>query len=179
MIDLCSKTVLGVCACALLTGIGPCNRNPPATPPPPPPRVDTLIVTREVAPAPPEGTPAEICLSTGFAIPVLIAADGDTLIGQARVSIKQLRPGFGFEGAYAQGKAWLAKGDPIRFERRVYRKDSQPANWKCEDVKQVGAHDGVPLFADLLAPSPLERILVPVQPGVFQAYKTTLPRRRS
>jgi hypothetical protein len=57
-----TRTTLG---CVLLLGFGPCGRTPPPAAPPPPPRVDTVTVTREV-PAPlPDGTPAQICLSTG------------------------------------------------------------------------------------------------------------------
>jgi hypothetical protein len=91
--------------CVLLFGPGACGRTSPPAAPPPPARVDTVIVTREI-PAPlPEGAPAQICLSTGYSLPVRIAADGDTLIGEARVSIKQTRPGFVFESKAATPRA--------------------------------------------------------------------------
>jgi hypothetical protein len=172
------KAIRSIVGCALLVGFGPCGRTPPAAAPAPPPRVDTVTVTREV-PAPlPDGTPSQICLSTGFSLPVLIAANGDTLIGDARVSIKQTRPGFVFEGGYAEGRPWFAAGQPISFEKRSYRKDGDPKNLKCEDLKQVGDNSGVPLFAEFSAPPPLEFIFVPIRPGVYQMYRTTLPRRR-
>ena len=44
-------------------------------------------------------------------------------------------------------------------------------------LKQVGENDGVPLFADLMVLTPIETIFVPVAPGRFQTYRTTLPRR--
>ena len=47
-----------------------------------------------------------------------------------------------------------------------------------EDLKQVGENSGVPLFADFAAPPPLELIFVPIQPGIYQAYRTTITRRR-
>jgi hypothetical protein len=172
------RAIYSTIGCALLAGFGPCSKTPPPAAPAPPPRVDTVVVTKEV-PAPlPDGTPAQICLSTGFSLPVLIAASGDTLIGEGRVSIKQTRPGFVFEGGYSEGKPWFASGQPITFEKRSYKKDGEPKSLKCEDLKQVGDNAGVPLFADLAAPPPLETIFVPIQPGVYQAYKTTLPRRR-
>jgi hypothetical protein len=94
------------------------------------------------------------------------------------VSIKQTRPGFVFEGGYAEAKPWFVSGQPITFEKRSYRKDGEPKNLKCEDLKQVGDNSGVPLFADQAAPPPLELIFVPIQPGLYQGYRTTIPRRR-
>ena len=172
------KAIYSTIGCVLVAGFGPCGKSAPPAAPAPPPRVDTVLVTKEVAAPLPEGTPAEICLSTGFSLPVLIAASGDTLIGDARVSIKQTRPGFVFEGGYAEGKPWFASGQPITFEKRSYKKDGEPRKLKCEDLKHVGVNSGVPLFADLAAPPPLEVIFTPIHPGLYQAYKTTLPRRR-
>ena len=112
------KAIYSTIGCALLAGFGACGKTPPPSAPAPPPRVDTVVVTKEV-PAPlPEGTASEICLSTGFSLPVVIAASGDTLIGEGRVSIKQTRPGFVFEGGYAEGKPWFASAQPITFLAR-------------------------------------------------------------
>jgi len=41
----------------------------------------------------------------------------------------------------------------------------------------VGEHNGIPLFADIMVLSPIETIYVPVSPGRFQPYRTTLPKR--
>ena len=157
------------------SGFGPCTRTaPPAAPPP---RVDTVVVTREVPPPLPEGSPATICLSSGYPMPVHIAANGDTLIGERRIRLQDIRPGLVFEGTYATGKDWLHKGE-LRFEKRVYKKAAEPAAFKCEDLKDIGELDGVRLFADVAAPSPVETLFVPVRPGIYQAFRTQLPRRR-
>ena len=161
---------------ALVPALGPCGKTTPV-PAPVPPRVDTVRVTREVAPPLPEGTPLTICLSTGFPLTVLVAANGDTLIGSQRIRVQQVRPGLVFEGNYAGGRPWLDSG-VLTFERRNYMKAGIPHPLKCDDLKEVGAFDGVPLFADLGAPSPVETLLVPLKPGIFQAFRTTLPRRR-
>ncbi len=172
------RVSLFLIGCLLMLGFGPCGGAPPPAAPPPPPRVDTVIVTREVPKPLPDGTPASVCLSTGFSLPVLIDAAGDTLIGDARVSIKQTRPGFVFEGGYAAGKSWFVSNQPITFEKRTYNKDREPQKLQCEDLKEVGENLGVPLFADLAAPPPLQVIFVAIQPGLYQAYRTTPPRRR-
>ena len=153
--------------------IGPCGKEPPPAAPPPPPRVDTVIVTREV-PAPiPTGEPATVCLATGFPMPIQIAANGDTLIGEQRVPIRLVRPGLVFEGTYAAGKSWIAQGE-FRFERRLYKKFGTVNTLECDDLKQIGEHEGVPLFALIEATSPVVTILVPLAPGRFQAFRTTL-----
>ena len=169
---------IALLAIATLPALGPCGKQPPAVVPEPlPPRVDTVIVTKEVIPPLPEGTPDTVCLSTGFPMPVRIAANGDTLIGERRVRLQDIRPGLVFEGAYAAGKPWVDKGE-ITFERRVYRKFGTVNTLECDDLKQIGEQEGVPLFADAGAPSPVETIQVPLMPGRFQAFRTTLPRRR-
>jgi hypothetical protein len=165
-----------LCAASGCNWIRPKPEPPPPAPPPPPPRVDTVIVTREVAPPLPEGTPAELCLSTGFPLNVHIAASGDTLIGERRIPLREV-PGLVIEGQYASQKQWFIKGDQIRFDRRLYRKLETVTTPKCEDLKQVGENDGVPLFADLMVLTPIETIFVPIGPGRFQTYRTTLPRR--
>lgn len=165
-------------ALLLLAGFGPCTRvSRPAAPAPPPPRVDTVTITKEVAPPLPEGTPAVVCLSTGYPMPVLVTAAGDTLIGEKRIALRDVRPGLVFEGTYAAQAEWLRNGE-FTFEKRIYRRAGEPAALKCEDLKDIGEHDGVRLFAELAAPSPVETVFVPVRPGVFQAFRTQLTRRR-
>ncbi|MEX2284447.1 MAG: hypothetical protein WEE89_18300 [Gemmatimonadota bacterium] len=164
---------MGIMSCSVLR---PRPAPPPPTPPPAPSRVDTVIVTREVPPPLPDGTEVELCLATGYGLKVRLAANGDTLIGDRRVPTRALT-GLVIEGSYARSKSWFQKGEQIRFDRRMYRKVDLPAGLKCEDLKQVGENDGVPLFADLMVLSPIETIYVPIAPGQFQPYRTTLPRR--
>jgi hypothetical protein len=160
-----------------LAACNPFARKPEPPAPPPPPRVDTVTVTKEVPPPLPEGMAADICLSTGYSLQVHVGTSGDTLIGARRVPLSDLRPGIVFEGRYANGQTWFDKAEPIRFERRSYRKLELPLSLKCEDLKSIGEHNGIPLFADLMVLSPIETIYVPVAPGRFQPYRTTLPRR--
>lgn len=181
MIDLRCGTVPR--SALLWLGVLLCGCQPPPAPiplPPPaaPPRVDTVFVIKEVTAPLPEGAAATVCLSTGLPLQVHIAANGDTLIGERRVPLRELRPGVVLEGAYAVSKDWLAKASPITFEQRSYRRLGALVGLACGDLKQIGAHDGVPLFAELTAASPLEMFYVPVSPGWFQMYQATLPLRR-
>lgn len=138
-------------------------------------RVDTVTVTvvREVAPQLPTGDSATICLSTGMPAQVLVAANGDTLIGDARISLTDARPILAFAGTYAE--QWP---DTVRFERRVYRRSGVVVKRACDELKHVGEHHGVPIFAEVTAPSPLPAIVVPVRAGVFQNYRLPTPARR-
>ena len=141
-------------------------------------RTDTVTVTDTVrvpaAAVLPTGDSATICLSTGMPVPVVIAADGDTLVGDARVSVRSVRPILDFAGRYAE--QWP---DTVRFERRVYRRRGVVAKRACDELKHVGEHNGVPIFADVTAPQPLPAIVVPVRPGAFQTYALpTQPVRR-
>ena len=154
------------------------------SPPPPapvvatPPRVDTVTITRDVAPPIPPGTPAEICLSTVQNITVHISPEGDTLIGPARTRLRDLA-GVTFAGTYARGHAWFTRDEQVRFENRNYMRLGSAARQDCNDLKNVGAYEGVPVFAEIAAPAPLALIYVPVRPGYFQAYATRIepPRR--
>lgn len=136
-------------------------------------RVDTVTVTIVRDVALPTGDSATICLSTGMPAPVLIAANGDTLIGAARISLKNARPVLSFAGSYAG--QWP---DTVRFERRVYRRSGVVVKRNCDELKHVGEHHGVPIFAEVTAPNPLPAIVVPVRAGVFQNYRLPTPARR-
>ena len=136
-------------------------------------RTDTVTVTQTVEPPLSEGTPAEICLSTGVTVQIHVAANGDTLIGEKRVPIKDLRPGVGFHGVYAVDKDWYLRGDVVTFERRNYRRAGVERVRACDELKLVGAHQGVPLFAEVTAREPLPMIIVPVRPGIYQDYLRT------
>jgi hypothetical protein len=144
----------------------------------PAPPADTVVVTREVAPALPEGTPADICLATGQNERVWLTAQGDTLVGPERTSIRELRPGVVFAGAYAAGRDWYTSDESIRFESASYDKSGDEVSLTCADIMRVGEHMGVPLFATRSAERPFETLYVPVRPGVWQAYQTGLQRTR-
>ena len=154
-----------LCLAILLTGCSALTPEPQIIT-----RTDTVTVTQTVTPPLPEGTPAEICLSTGVTVQVHVAANGDTLIGEKRVPIKDLRPGVGFHGVYAVDKDWYLRGDVVTFERRNYRRAGVERTRACDELKLVGMHQGVPLFAEVTAREPLPTIIVPVRPGIYQDY---------
>jgi hypothetical protein len=142
-------------------------------------QVDTVVVTREAPPPPlPEGDSVEICLSTGASVSVRVAASGDTLIGDRGVTLSSVRPVLGFAGAYAGGLSWFDRVDTVRFEKRVYKKLGRPVRRGCDELKLVGDHRGIPVFAEVTAPQALPQIEIPAQPGMFQTYIGPAPRRR-
>jgi hypothetical protein len=141
-------------------------------------QIDTVVVTKEVPPPLPTGDSVEICLSTGMPASVVVTSSGDTLIGPERIKLSLVRPLLSFDGAYASGHGWYERSDTIRFERRVYRKLARPRKRNCDELKRVGDHSGVPVFAEVTAPQPLPGIEIPVAPGIFQTYTTPVPRRR-
>jgi hypothetical protein len=138
--------------------------------PAPPP--DTITVTRDVTPPLPTGQAATICLATGTDIQVLVTAQGDTLVGASRTSIRTLRQGgVVFAGDYAQGRAWFDQNQPITFENGSYQKSGNPVRLNCPDIIRVGEYMGVPIFAMRNATRPYTQIYVPVTPGVWQMYE--------
>ena len=145
--------------------------------PAPPP--DTVIVTREVTPPLPQGTPTEICIATGENVTVYLTPQGDTLVGPNRVTISSLAPGVAFAGAYAEGRGWFEADEPFEFDGREYVQSGGEVGLDCTDIMQVGTHDGVQLFADASASSPYETVYVPVRPGVWQAYQADLAAVRA
>jgi hypothetical protein len=161
-----------LCKPGLMERVAPDTVRLPAPPP------DTVTVTREVAPPLPSGNPAEICLATGENVSVMITAQGDTLVGPTRTSIRTLRPGVVFAGTYAAGRDWFTNDEAIRFEDRSYSKSGGEVSLACPDIMRVGEHMGVPLFAMRNAERPYETLYVPVRPGVWQAYQTGLQRTR-
>jgi hypothetical protein len=161
-----------LCKPSLMERIAPDTVRLPAPPP------DTVTVTREVAPPLPSGNAAQICLATGENVDVLLTAQGDTLVGPNRTSIRQLRPGVVFAGTYADGRAWFANDEVVRFEDRSYSKSGGEVSMVCADIMRVGEHMGVPLFAMRNAERPYDTLYVPVRPGVWQAYQTGLQRTR-
>ena len=154
--------------CCLLTACGSFRSEP--LPPPPQVRVDTVTVTSTVEPPLPAGTPADVCLSTGVTAQIHVTATGDTLIGEKRVRISELRPAVNFAGVYAQERGWYRRGDVIVFDTRGYRRAGVERARACDELKLVGEYDGVPVFAEVTAPQILPSIIVPVRPGVFQDY---------
>lgn len=170
-IALCPETG-GLCKPGLLDRPMPDTIVLPAPPP------DTVVVERTIAPALPTGTSTPICLATGATETVLITAQGDTLVGPARVAIDDLRPGVVFAGSYAEGAAWYENDDEVDFERRGYQKSGGEVRLDCSDIMQVGEFNGVPLFADRGTASPYQTLYIPVRPGVWQAYQSGLRRTR-
>ncbi len=144
--------------------------------PAPPP--DTVVVTEEVEPPLPEGTPTQLCLATGETVTVYITAQGDTLVGPRRVNVQDLGPGVAFAGEYAEGRAWFVADEPITFDELEYVQSGGELSLDCPSIRQVGDYMGVPLFADIDAESPYETLYVPVRPGVWQAYQTDLAEVR-
>ena len=138
-------------------------------------RVDTVTVTKEVAAPLPTGDTATICLSTGVTVQVLVSARGDTLVGDARIPVKAVRPVLSFQGAYASDQDWYEHADTLRFENRLYRRAGLARKRDCDELKLVGDFKGVPLFADVTAAQKLPMIVVPVSPGIFQPYMNTTP----
>ena len=142
--------------------------------PAPPP--DTVVVTREVPGpvAPPEGTPATVCLATGVSITVHISPQGDTLVGPMRVPVSDLGPGIVFEGDYAAGTEWYAADEAVTFEDREYVRSGTEVTLNCADIMRVGEHMGVALLAMRDAERPFGVLYVPVRPGAWQGYETDL-----
>ena len=136
-------------------------------------RTDTVTVTKEVAAPLPEGDTTTICLGNGMPVQVRVAAHADTLIGEARVHLRDVRPLLDFVGVYAQDQDWFARSDTLRFERRLYRRSGVPVQRACDELKQVGTYQGVYVYADVTAPATLPVITLPVRPGMFQAYFLT------
>jgi hypothetical protein len=149
--------------------------------PAPPP--DTVIVTREVqvsAPPPPlpTGTATTICLATGESAQVLVTAQGDTLVGPSRISVRTLRPAVAFAGNYAEGRDWFVADQPVVFEQHQYNRSGNEVRLECGSIHRVGEFVGVPLFAQVSATRPFETLYVPVRPGVWQGYQAGLQRTR-
>jgi hypothetical protein len=139
--------------------------------PPPPP--DTVIVQTVSAPVP-AGEQAQMCLSTGQNVPVLLTEAGDTLVGPGYAPIRELRPALDFAGSYASGSFWYESGEPITFEGNVFGRAPDLFPVDCSQILRVGVHQGVPLFADVAAERPLVILFVPVRPGSWQRYERGL-----
>jgi hypothetical protein len=133
-------------------------------------RVDTVTVTQSVDPPLPEGQPAELCLSNGITAQIHIAANGDTLIGDKRVPINDLRPAVAFAGSYAQNADWYRRGDVVKFDRRDYQRAGVERARACDEMKLVGDYLGIPIFAEVTAPQTLPMLIIPVRPGAYQDY---------
>ncbi len=161
-----------LCKAQMMDPVVPDTVRLPAPPP------DTVIVTREVGRPLPEGNPASICLATGQDVDILLTAQGDTLVGPDRTSIRTLRPGVVFAGTYAEGRAWYTNDESISFEDASYDKSGNEVSLQCPNIMRVGEHMGVPLFVMRNAERPFETLYVPVRPGVWQAYQTGLQRTR-
>ena len=146
-----------------------CQSTPPA-PPAPQVRVDTVTVTVTVEPPLTDGQAVELCLSTGVTVQIHLAANGDTLVGEKRIRLSELKPGIVFAGSYAAEREWYQRGDVVNFERRNYRRAGVARVRACDELKLVGEHQGVPVFAEVTAPQVLPMLIIPVRPGIYQDY---------
>lgn len=134
-------------------------------------KTDTVTVMKEVVAPLPNGDTTTICLGNGM--PVTVRIDGaDTLIGDARVKVKDVAPALAWAGSYTVAL------DTLTFEKRKYRKQGKPAIRLCDELKDVGRYNGVTVFADVTAPNNLPLILLPTTPGFFQAYAPEKPVKR-
>lgn len=154
-----------------------CGGEPPADPSPSA-RVDTVVVTREVAPPLPEGTRTTVCLADGQNIEVRVSPAGDTLVGPRRVRLADLAPAVGFVGDYAADEAWFVDDEPVTFDGRSFSKFGPPQSRDCDAIKVVGDVNGVNLFTDASTAAPFQVLHVPVRPGVFQSYQAQVGRVR-
>ena len=151
--------------CLLCAG---CNFLRRPEPPEPIVRVDTVTVT--VEPELPAADSINVCLSTGVTAALWLTAAGDTLVGPKRVPLSDVRPPLMLPGVYAQGASWFEEGEIIRFDGRAYQRAGVDRVRECDELKLVGEHRGVPLFAEVTAPQVLPSLIVPVRPGRFQDY---------
>jgi hypothetical protein len=165
-VALCPGTGSMLCRANLIERETPDTIRLPAPPP------DTITVTRDVTPPLPTGQAATICLATGEAIQVLVTAQGDTLVGATRTSIRTLRAGgVVFAGEYAAGRSWFEANEPITFEAASYQKSGNPVRLNCPDIMRVGEYMGVPIFVMRNATRPYTQIYLPVTPGIWQMYE--------
>lgn len=165
----------------LVTLLAACGGNEPPPEPPPPDtvvRLDTITITREVAPPLPEGRLSNLCLANGQTVEIRISPAGDTLVGPRRVALGDLGPAIGFMGNYAGDETWFADDEPLTFENRNFAKFGQPASRDCRSMKIVGDFHGVNVFGEVTASSPFQILYVPVGPGVFQPYQAQVGRVR-
>ncbi len=149
----------------------------------PAPRRTVPAPAREAQPAPPaarepELTPARICVATGSNMEIYLTPQGDTLVGPQRVSVREVGATVAFPGSYAENREWYLNDEAIPFEERNYQKSGAEVGLDCDDIVQVGNHEGVPLFAVRGALRPLELLYLPVRPGLWLAYRAELARVR-
>lgn len=162
-------------AAAVLTA---CGGGPAPEPPEPVVRVDTVTITREVAPPVPEGRATTLCLASGQNAEIHISPAGDTLVGPRRVPLADLGPAIGFVGDYADDEGWFASDDPVAVGNRSFSRFGPRETRDCTELRIVGDFNGVNIFADTDAAEPFEVLYVPVRPGVFQAYRAQVGRVR-
>ena len=141
--------------------------------PPPPPDTVILRVADSNAPVL-QGTPAEICLATGQNIAVEVTATGDTLLGGAKIPIRQLRPGLVFAGAYAGNAFWYQDREVIIFEGGDFGPSDDTFPIDCNQILRVGVYQGVSVFAVINSARPFNVIFIPVRPGVWHRYERGL-----
>ncbi|MBT8487372.1 MAG: hypothetical protein HKO77_05555 [Gemmatimonadetes bacterium] len=140
--------------------------------PPPPP--DTVVVGRLDEPVSADGEASTLCLSTGQDVPIRMTAAGDTLVGEAGISLEDLRPVMAFAGSYAGDAFWYRDGTAIVFEGREYGQAEDTFPVDCRQIVRVGVYEGVPVFATVSAVRPLSMLFIPVRPGIWRRYERGL-----
>jgi hypothetical protein len=140
-------------------------RLPPAQPPHPVP-LDTARGP-ELA-QPPAGTAVRLCIVRGGGLAEVDArvdvASGDTLLDGVRFTAG------GTEAGYAAGQRWFVEGVPLMQGGRSWVRVGLPRIVQPADLRRVGEHQGVPLFAPA-DEDPATTLYVPVRPGCeFQPY---------
>ncbi|HEV2145936.1 MAG TPA: hypothetical protein VGR37_00820 [Longimicrobiaceae bacterium] len=140
---------------------------PPVVAPPPPP-----------PPAAPAMQTIRVCVVEGTALREVEAmynpATGDTMVAGQRFSMAfpATAP------AYAAGATWFINNEPIMMNRRRYVKFGLPRVVSPTDVRRIGEHQGVGVFADATATGTPDVIYIPVRPGCeFQPYQYEVPAR--
>ena len=135
-------------------------------------KTDTVTVTKEVAAPLPNGDTTTICLGNGMPVTIRVAGK-DTLIGESRTKLDDVRPALDFAGNY-----FTSPADSITFEKRKYVRQGAPVLHACDELKEVGMYDGVSIFAVVDAPNNLPVIMLPVRPSYFQHYVPVVARKR-
>ncbi|MDH3208142.1 MAG: hypothetical protein OEO79_16190 [Gemmatimonadota bacterium] len=143
--------------------------------PPPPP--DTIVVRITEAPPPvTEGEEVPVCLSTGRNVVLRVTAQGDTIVAETGISVRDARPALTFAGAYAGDAFWYLDDRSVFFENAEYGKAEEIFPMDCSQTLRVGVYEGVPIFSTISARRPLDIIFVPVRPGLWQRYERGIRR---
>lgn len=123
-------------------------------------------------PAPSTGSPdpfprARVEVSGGEReLDVCVLATGDTLFAG-----RAFRAAFPDTAGYAAHEEWYVSNGPISWEGRRYEKFGRPRVLSTRELRPVGQHQGVVLFAAANTPGTPGILYVPTRPGCeFHLY---------